>query len=147
MTEEPHNVSEAAAGGTGVGDAFGPWQRVREHKIVQWALAYIGAAITIAHGQELLAHAFAWSDIYARWVLALLLVGFPIALTLAWYHGHKGLTKLSQGEMVIGSILLVIGAGLFVLLVRAPAGTHAPTAAAAMPAAANAAPNAAATAA
>ena len=126
MTEEPHNVSEGAAGGTGVDGPSALWQRVRDHKIVQWALAYVGAAITIAHGQELLAHAFAWNEIYARWVMALLLVGFPIALTLAWYHGHKGLTKLSQGEMVIGSLLLVIGAGLFAVLVRPPAAPLSP---------------------
>jgi hypothetical protein len=36
--------------------------------------------------------------------MALLLVGLPIALTLAWYHGHKGLTRVSAGELMIGSI-------------------------------------------
>ncbi len=50
--------------------------RIREHKIMQWALAYIGAAITIAHGEELLAHAFAWNEGIARWLVALLVVGF-----------------------------------------------------------------------
>jgi TolB-like protein len=130
MAEVPTDDREQAAPdssgpvapGAGLDGVSGLLGRIREHKIVQWALAYVGAAITIAHGQELLAHAFAWNEIYARWLLALLLVGFPIALTLAWYHGHKGLTRVTQGEMVIGAILLVIGAGLFVLLVRPPTG-------------------------
>jgi TolB-like protein len=104
--------------------------RVREHKIAQWALAYIGAAITIAHGEELLAHAFAWNDGIARGLMAVLVAGFPVALGLAWYHGHKGLTRVSQGELMVGSILLIIAALLLVALVRAPRDAAEPVAAA-----------------
>ncbi|HEY1890915.1 MAG TPA: hypothetical protein VGG63_10940 [Steroidobacteraceae bacterium] len=92
--------------------------RVREHKIAQWALAYIGAAITVAHGEELMAHAFAWNDGIARGLMGVLVAGFPVVLGLAWYHGHKGLTRVSQGELMVGSILLVIAALLLVALVR-----------------------------
>lgn len=134
MEEEPTSPAAAPAADTGtpspppahpsagIDGVGGLMSRLREHKIVQWALAYIGAAITIAHGEELLAHAFSWNEIYARWLLALLLVGFPIALMIAWYQGHKGLARVTQGEMVIGSILLLVGAVLFVFLVRPPAG-------------------------
>jgi TolB-like protein len=92
--------------------------RLREHKILQWALAYLGAAITIAHGEELLAHAFAWDDAIARWLLAILVAGFPVAIGLAWYHGHKGLKRVSQGELMVSSILLVIAGVLLTVLVR-----------------------------
>lgn len=126
LTSQPQPVPPAATGSpgshglAGVDGVTGLMARVGEHKIVQWALAYIGAAITIAHGEELLGRAFAWNEDIARWLLALLLVGFPIALTLAWYHGHKGLTRMSQGEMTIASILLVIAGLLLTVLVRTP---------------------------
>jgi TolB-like protein len=139
MAEEPIAPAAPAHPPAGIDGVAGLMARLREHKIVQWALAYVGAAITIAHGEELLAHAFAWNELYARWLLALLLVGFPIALTIAWYQGHKGLARVTQGELVIGSILLMVGGVLFVFLVRAPA-RHATEAAAEVQASAGTAP-------
>jgi len=98
----------------------GLWHRIHEHKILQWGLAYLGAALALAHGAELLGHTFHWPEIVQRLIMGVLIVGLPLVLTLAWYHGHKGLRSVSQGELMIASILLVIGAGLLVVLVRAP---------------------------
>ncbi len=28
------------------------WGRIREHKVVQWGLAYLGVALALAHGEE-----------------------------------------------------------------------------------------------
>lgn len=97
-----------------------PLARIREHKVLQWSLAYLGAALALAHGQDLVGHAFDWPEITNRIVIGALAVGFPIAVALAWYHGHKGLTRISAGEMTVVSVLLVIGAGLLMALVRAP---------------------------
>lgn len=116
--EKPMAESSGLEEPSGVDGVPGLLARVREHKIVQWALAYLGAAITVAHGEELLAHAFAWNDGIARGLMAALVAGFPIALGLAWYHGHKGLTRVSQGELMVGSLLLVIAALLLLALVR-----------------------------
>jgi hypothetical protein len=33
------------------------WARVREHKVIQWGVAYLGAALALAHGAELVTHA------------------------------------------------------------------------------------------
>jgi hypothetical protein len=33
------------------------WPRVQEHKIIQWGVEYLGAALARAHGQELVGHA------------------------------------------------------------------------------------------
>jgi TolB-like protein len=105
------------------------WRRIREHKILQWGLGYLGAALALAHGAELLGHTFHWPEIAQRSLLGVLIVGLPLVLTLAWYHGHKGLKGVSQGEMMIASILLVIGAGLLMVLVRAPSENAQPPAA------------------
>ena len=94
------------------------WARVREHKIIQWGLAYLGSALALAHGQELLAHAFHWPDVLGRIFMIVLIAGLPIALTLAWYHGHRGLTRIGAGELTIISLLLVIGAAFFTVALR-----------------------------
>jgi TolB-like protein len=98
----------------------GTWERIKEHKILQWALGYLGAAIAIAHGQELMADAFDWPHVLSRILMSVLVLGFPLVLTIAWYHGHKGLKRIGAGEMTIVSFLVLIAAGLLVVLVRAP---------------------------
>ena len=96
------------------------WSRIREHKVLQWSLAYLGAALALAHAQELLAHNFHWPESVGHVLVGVLIVGFPVAVALAWYHGHKGVTRLSAGEFTVVSMLLVIGAGILIVLVRAP---------------------------
>jgi len=39
-------------------------------------------------------------------------IGFFIALLLAWYHGERGAQKVSGAELVLLSLLLLIGGGL-----------------------------------
>ena len=94
------------------------WTRVREHKVIQWGIAYLGAALALAQGVELAGDAFQWSDIVGRVVILTLIAGFPLALTVAWYQGHRRLQSLSGGELAIISMLLLIGAGLFSVALR-----------------------------
>jgi len=98
----------------------GIWARIKEHRILQWGLGYLGAAIAIAHGQELMAEAFDWPHLIGRILMSVLVLGFPLVLTLAWYHGHKGLKRVGAGELAILSMLVLMAAGLLVVLVRAP---------------------------
>jgi TolB-like protein len=100
--------------------AVGPWARIKEHKVLQWSLAYLGAALALAHGQELLAHTFHWPELIGRILVGILIVGFPIAIALAWYHGHRGMTRISAGEMTVVSLLVAIAAVLLIALVRVP---------------------------
>ena len=101
-----------------VGVAVGFWARVQEHKIIQWGVAYLGAALALAHGEDLVGHAFEWSEIVSRIFMIALIAGFPIALTLAWYHGHRGLKRISAAELAIISLLVLIGAVFFTVSLR-----------------------------
>jgi TolB-like protein len=110
----PATVPTAAPVPAPTGDpTAGFWGRVHEHKIIQWGIGYLGAALALAHGQELVGHAFHWPDVVTRIFMIVLIVGFPISLTLAWYHGHRGLKQMSAGELAIVSVLLLIGAVFF----------------------------------
>jgi pentatricopeptide repeat protein len=113
--------------------ARGIAERLKDHKVLQWAIAYLGAALAIAQANELVADAFGWPNVVARVVVLTLVVGFPVALTVAWYHGHRALRRVSVGELAIVSVLLLIGASTFTFALRrddaaAPAPAAAPAA-------------------
>ncbi len=95
-----------------------PWARIKEHKIIQWALGYLAAALALTHAEELVAHAFGWPDLIGRLLIMLVALGLPLAITLAWYHGHHASRHVSRAEATIIAILLLIGAGFLWLFVQ-----------------------------
>jgi TolB-like protein len=115
MTQAPQTDQPAPVEATG---PTGFWARVRDHKIIQWAIGYLGAALALAHGQELVGHAFDWPELVSRLFMILLIAGLPIALTLAWYQGHRGLRRVSAAELTIISLLVLIGAVFFTVSLR-----------------------------
>jgi TolB-like protein len=82
--------------------------RLREHKIAQWTLAYAAAAYTLLHVVEMVGEALEWPRIVPRIVTLVLGLGFPIVVTLAWYQGAKALKRVTGPELTIITILLVI---------------------------------------
>src|SRR5215469_4288776 len=98
------------------------WRRVRDHKIIQWALGYLAAALALTHAEELIARAFEWPELISRALIVVLALGLPVAITLAWYHGHRASRHVTGAEASIIAILLLIGSGLLWALVR----THEP---------------------
>jgi TolB-like protein/Tfp pilus assembly protein PilF len=97
---------------------MGFWARVREHKVIQWGIAYLGAALALGNGVELVGQTLDWPDGVARVFVIALIVGFPIALTVAWYHGHKGMQQVTAAELWIISVLVLIGALLFTAVLQ-----------------------------
>jgi TolB-like protein len=89
------------------------WRRINEHKLVQWSVAYVALAYGIQHGVTLTAEAFEWPHAVERISMLLLILGLPLVMTLAWYHGARATRHVSKAEMSIISLLLVIGAFLF----------------------------------
>jgi TolB-like protein/Tfp pilus assembly protein PilF len=94
------------------------WPRIKEHKIVQWTVAYVAFAFVALHGATLLSDALEWPHAVVRLVTFLLILGFPIAPILAWYHGVRALKRVSGSELIIIALLLVIGGSLLWLVPR-----------------------------
>jgi TolB-like protein len=112
--DKPSGTVDAATDEPTPADAHATvWERIREHKLIQWGIAYLGVALALAQGQELVARALNWPDVVGRTLVIALIAGLPVVLTLAWYHGHRGLQRISAGELTIISLLLLIGALLF----------------------------------
>jgi len=95
------------------------WHRIKEHKVVQWTLAYAATAYTLLHGTEMVSEALEWPHVIARILTLVLVVGVPVVITLAWYHGAKSLRRVSGPELTIIAILLFIaGSILWLFSVR-----------------------------
>ena len=86
--------------------------RLKQRKLVQWALAYVAFAFALLQGMDVVAHQFGWPDGLQRGVTLALVVGFFVVVVLAWYHGERGAQKVSGTEIVILALLLAIGGGL-----------------------------------
>ncbi|HJR13128.1 MAG TPA: hypothetical protein VJ833_04440, partial [Rhodanobacteraceae bacterium] len=86
--------------------------RLKQRKLVQWALAYVAFAFALLQGTDVVAHQFGWPDGLQRGITLVLIIGFVVALVLAWYHGERGAQKVSGTEIVILALLLAIGGGL-----------------------------------
>jgi TolB-like protein/Tfp pilus assembly protein PilF len=87
-------------------------QRLRERKLVQWALAYVAAAFALLQALDIVGQQFGWPDGVRRGITVALAVGFFVTIVLAWYHGEKGAQRVTGTELLILALLLAIGGGL-----------------------------------
>jgi TolB-like protein/predicted Zn-dependent protease len=86
-------------------------QRLKERKLVQWAVAYVAAAFALLQGIDIVAQRFDWPEYTMRLVIIGLSVGFFVTLVLAWYHGERGAQRMTGMELLILALLLGLGGG------------------------------------
>ena len=92
-------------------------QRLRQRKIVQWALAYAAVAWLSLEVFDLVAEQFLWPVWIRQAATILLLFGLVITIVLAWFHGERGRQKPGWFELVLLTALLAL-AGQSVWLLR-----------------------------
>jgi TolB-like protein/predicted Zn-dependent protease len=97
---------------TGTHWLAGVWDRIKDHKVVQWTLAYAAFGYTTLHGMQMAREAFEWPLAVTRVTLLVALLGLPLAATLAWYHGYRGRHRISSSELSILTVLLLIAGTL-----------------------------------
>jgi TolB-like protein/Tfp pilus assembly protein PilF len=90
----------------------GAWGMLRRRKVVQWGIAYAAGAWGLLQGLQFLAGAFEWPTRVLKLSTIALLVGLPIVLVLAWYHGDRGEQRLRATEFIVVSLLFLLGGGL-----------------------------------
>ncbi len=100
------------------------WERLRKHKVAQWTLAYGAAAYTLLHIVEMISGALDWPHLIVRIVALMLLLGVPVATTLAWFHGHRAQHRISGTELVILAALVALAGGVLWVLGRPHDDTH-----------------------
>jgi len=87
-------------------------ERLRQRKVVQWAVAYAAAAFALLQGLDIVAQRFGWPESVERVAIVALAIGFFVTLVLAWYHGERGAQRVAGTELMILALLLTIGGGL-----------------------------------
>src|SRR5690348_4821597 len=100
--------------------------RLKQRKLVQWALAYVAFAFAVIQVVDVIAQRFAWPGQIEKLLILALAVGFLVVLVIAWYHGERGAQRVSSTEIVILALLLAIGGGLLWRFERTTSATRSP---------------------
>ena len=108
--------------------------RLKQRKLVQWAVAYVAAAFALLQAIDIVAAKFGWPDLVERLLIIAICVGFFVTLLLAWYHGEQGRQRASGTELLLVALVLAIGGGFLWKFAGAPT-SHGVTAISATPAA------------
>jgi TolB-like protein len=85
------------------------FERLKQRKVVQWALAYVAASFAFIQVADIVAQRFGWPPESVRFLIIGLAIGFFVTLVLAWYHGERGSQRISGTELSILALLLAIG--------------------------------------
>jgi TolB-like protein/lipoprotein NlpI len=93
-------------------DVESTWASLRRRKVVQWGLAYAAGAWVLLQVVGFAADAFAWQPLIKQLAMLALVLGLPVVLALAWYHGDRGQQRVTGSELAVLTLLLFVGGGL-----------------------------------
>jgi TolB-like protein len=87
------------------------WDALRRRKVAQWGLLYVAGAWSFLQAFEFLSDTYGWPLQLQRLATLALLIGLPVVLVVAWYHGDRGQQRVTTAEFAIITLLLMIGGG------------------------------------
>ncbi len=87
----------------------GWWSALRRRKVVHWGLLYLAGAWGFLQGFEYLSDTYDWPRQVQQLATLALIIGLPIVLVLAWYHGDRGHQNVTTPEFAILTLLLLLG--------------------------------------
>ncbi|MFO1393889.1 MAG: tetratricopeptide repeat protein [Steroidobacteraceae bacterium] len=91
----------------------GLWQRLRRRKVGQWAIAYVAGAWGFLQGLQYTSGLLHWPEQLQKLAGLALLIGLPIVIVVAWFHGEGGGQRVTRAELAILTLLFLLGGGLF----------------------------------
>ena len=95
------------------------WARLRRRKVVQWGIAYAAAAWVLLQVLEYFSATFDWPRQIQQLTTVILLIGLPVALILAWYHGDRAQQRITTPELGMLTLVLLLGGGVLWYFQRA----------------------------
>jgi TolB-like protein len=91
-------------------------QRLKQRKIVQWALAYLAAAFVVFQLLDALETPLGLTATFQQAILAVVGIGFLVTLIMAWYHGEKGRQGVRPTEVLLLTVIgLAAGYGIWMV--------------------------------
>ena len=91
----------------------GAWAKLRRRKVVQWGVVYAAGAWGLLQGLAYISATFDWPRQLQQLATLTLLVGLPVVLVTAWYHGDRGQQRVTAAELTIIALLFLLGGGIF----------------------------------
>jgi TolB-like protein/Tfp pilus assembly protein PilF len=88
------------------------WDSFRHRKVVQWGIAYTAGGWGLLQVLQFLAETYDWPGRLLKLSTLGFLIGLPIVLVLAWYHGDRGEQRIRGSEIAILSLLFLVAAGV-----------------------------------
>ena len=86
---------------------------------MQWGFAYAAAAWVLLQVLEYFSGTFDWPRQIQQLTTVALLIGLPVALILAWYHGDRGQQRITTPELGMLTLALLLGGGVLWYFQRA----------------------------
>src|SRR5215469_7896497 len=111
-------TSRTGSGSTPEDFLSAAWLRVNQHRIAQWTVGYVAVAYGIQHAATLTSEAFDWPHAVTRLSMLVLILGVPLAMVFAWYHGERASRGFSRAEFSILATLLLGVSILFYAFVQ-----------------------------
>ena len=93
---------------------FSTLNQLKKRKLARWVLAYLGASWLLMQLIDVLSDHWPLSLGLQRGIDLVIVVGFFVTLTIAWYHGEKGRQRTTGPELLIIASLLFIAGTLLV---------------------------------
>ena len=87
------------------------FQRLKQRKLVQWAIAYVAAAFALLQRIDIVAQQFGWPLGVRRGITLVLAIGFFVILLPACYHGERGAQRVTRTKLLIIGLVLALGNG------------------------------------
>lgn len=88
------------------------WQTLRRRKVVQWGLAYAAGAWALIQVISHVVATFHWPEQIQQLATLILLLGLPVSLILAWYHGDRGQQHVTGTELAVLALLCLLAGGV-----------------------------------
>jgi len=113
-------------------------ERLKQRKLVQWVAAYVAGAWALLQVLDLAADSYHWPDVVMHLAFGAMVLGLVVTVLLAWYHGERGVQRVTGVELLILAGVFAIGGFLLwreAGVMSAPAAPSAPARAASIAAA------------
>ncbi|MEO8811109.1 MAG: hypothetical protein ABI386_12775 [Rhodanobacter sp.] len=72
------------------------WQRLKQRKLVQCALAYVAVAFALIQMVDVVLDSYGWSLGVMHLLFGLLTLGFVVGLLLAWYQSEESQPRYTK---------------------------------------------------
>jgi len=89
------------------------WDSLRRRKVVQWGVAYTAGSWGLLQVLQFLTETYDWPTRVLKLSTLGFLIGLPIVLVLAWYHGDRGEQRIRSSEVAIILLLFLVAGGVF----------------------------------